>query len=100
MSQYSILTLYTNACLVQVAPGLSFLCLSSDESKIVAFAHCTEAAQEKGLRANAWVAEVLGSVGGKGGGKPGSAQGSVQVSGDNSMDQLITTMTKVAENKL
>lgn len=43
---------------------------------------------------------MLGSVGGKGGGKPGSAQGSVQVSGDNTMDQLITIMTKVAENKL
>ena len=52
---------------------------SAEEGKVTLFAQCSEAAQQRGLRANDWVSAALSSVGGKGGGKAGMAQGSAVV---------------------
>lgn len=60
---------------------MSYLCISAseEEGKVTLFAQCSEAAQQRGLRANEWVGAALASVGGKGGGKAGMAQGSAAV---------------------
>lgn len=69
----------------QTAPELSYLCIITPSDpegaadtgdKISMVAHCSEAAQQRGLRANEWVSAALDSVGGKSGGKAGMAQGS------------------------
>jgi alanyl-tRNA synthetase len=80
-----------------VAPSLSFLCISSEEDKVTTFAHCTDAAQQAGLLANAWVTQVMAEVGGKGGGRPGSAQGSASVGSGSQLQDAVQKLKLVAE---
>lgn len=50
----------------QVAPELSFLCISLEDSKVTVFAYVTADSQAAGLKANDWVARALSAIGGKG----------------------------------
>jgi alanyl-tRNA synthetase len=83
-----------------VAPSLSFLCISSEEDKVTVFAHCTDAAQQAGLLANAWVASVMAEVGGKGGGRPGSAQGSASVSPGSQLHDAVQRLRRAGEKSM
>jgi alanyl-tRNA synthetase len=80
-----------------VAPSLSFLCISAEEDKVTAFAHCTDAAQQGGLRANAWVTAVMAEVGGKGGGRPASAQGSAAIATGQDLHNAVEKLKRAAE---
>ncbi len=73
---------------------ISFLCVSNEEEtgKVTVFNYVTEQGQSEGVKANEWLTETIGALGGKGGGKAGMAQGSLTSSDKN----IVTIITQNA----
>ena len=81
-------------------PHTSALFLSSDPDtkKIFCLAAASKTGIDKGLKANEWIQQLSGAIGGKGGGKPESAQ----ASGTNyeKVDEVVELAKKFAASKL
>ncbi|XP_017773819.1 PREDICTED: alanine--tRNA ligase, cytoplasmic [Nicrophorus vespilloides] len=75
-----------------------FFSVDPDSGKIFCLSSVPKSAQEKGLKANEWVASVSPVMGGKGGGKPDSAQ----ASGTNAskLNEILSLAEEFAKTKL
>jgi alanyl-tRNA synthetase len=75
-----------------------FLSVDPDTKKVFCLAAASKSAIGKGLKANEWIQEVSGLMGGKGGGKPESAQ----ASGPNvdKVEEIMALAKKFAAAKL
>lgn len=75
-----------------------FVSVDADSKKIFCLAAVSKSAIEKGLKANEWIQEVSGLMGGKGGGKAESAQ----ASGPNidKVEEVLALAKKFAAAKL
>lgn len=75
-----------------------FVSVDEDSKKIFCLASVSKNAIDKGLKANEWIQQLSGVIGGKGGGKPESAQ----ASGTNyeKADEVLQLAKKFASSKL
>lgn len=75
-----------------------FVSVDQGTKKIFCLASVPNSAIQKGLKANEWIQQLSGTIGGKGGGKPESAQ----ASGTNydKVDEVLELAKKFASSKL
>lgn len=75
-----------------------FVSVDADSKKIFCLASASKTAIDKGLKANEWIQQLSGVIGGKGGGKPESAQASG--TGYDKADEVMALAKKFASSKL
>lgn len=75
-----------------------FVTVDLDSKEIFCLAAASKSGIEKGLKANEWIQQLAGVIGGKGGGKPESAQASGP--NFNKVDEVLELAKKFASSKL